>query len=1089
MNTCRFFLLATVFMAGFATTCMADDTEIFFNLDDESSVRPNLLFILDNSGSMDASVDTTPSYDAAQDYSGSYAGDKYYFRKKVCERVWWWTSCEWSNFYTMNVADSTCSYIDNGISSSGHLVGLRMAYRYRGSWEEFRTQNVSSQYDCQLDNDVDIDWTFYDRVDVYSANYLNYLESRTVTSSTRMEIVKEVAKDLVDSISGVNVGLMSFNKDGHARQGGRILVPIANVDDNRTQFKTAVDALGPDTNTPLSETLFGAMRYFSGGAPFLDGNPVAGTVDESGEYVSPIGQSCQANNIIFLTDGEPTCDGASRCAGADSDLNEDIQSQAAMEAVVGDCVGNCLDEIAAYMQENDLSGSFDGKQTVTTYTVGFHTNQELLSNAAQSGGGAYRVAEDAAGLQDVFEDFVRSVLAVNTTFVAPGIAVNTFNRLNHLDSLYFSVFQPDISPLWDGNLKRYRLGSNGKIYDVNSSEAVDPTTGFFKAGSQSWWSPSADGPVVAAGGVASQQPSDNTVRKVITNATATTLLTDASNAVSIANIDNLPKELFGDSAMLDGLHQKLINWTRGLDAQDEDGDGQTDDVRQFVADPLHSVPHLVIYGKSSEDVDAPESADDLDTTVFFGDNQGFIHAVNGNTGETYFSFIPKDLLRNQQVLMENSNSVTQRVYGMDGSIISWSHDENDDGEISADDGDKVFIYSGMRRGGRNYYALDVTDRQSPELLWEIKGGSGSFAELGQSWSRPVKTKLRTGKNTVREVVVFSGGYDPAQDDVTVRTADSMGRAVFIVDASTGELIWWAGPVDSGADLELNDMLYSIPSSPKVLDVTGDGTMNQIYVGDMGGQIWRFDFRNNESNGSLIATGGVIAELAGDDTANNRRFYHAPDLFGLKVDGKRYLGLLIGSGWQAHPLNKAIDDRIYMLRIADMIDPPGLSAGAVSYSSVKVTESDLFDTTDNLIAEGTTAQQDEARLALAAAKGWYIRLTRDGEKILSASQTIAGQVFITSYEPQRSVGSCLPSSGTSRLYHLNVADGTAVVNYNGLGDDDELTKEDREVLLSTLGLPPDPQRMRVDGKDIICVGAECMPVDSVTGVIETYWYEE
>ena len=52
--------------------------------------------------------------------------------------------------------------------------------------------------------------------------------------------------------------------------------------------------------------------------------------------------------------------------------------------------------------------------------------------------------------------------------------------------------------------------------------------------------------------------------------------------------------------------------------------------------------------------------------------------------------------------------------------------------ILSDSGDHVYLYTGMRRGGSNYYALDVTDRNNPELLWTIQGGSGDFAELGQS---------------------------------------------------------------------------------------------------------------------------------------------------------------------------------------------------------------------------------------------------------------------------------------------------------------------------------------------------------------------
>ncbi|MFB2351136.1 hypothetical protein, partial [Priestia megaterium] len=94
------------------------------------------------------------------------------------------------------------------------------------------------------------------------------------------------------------------------------------------------------------------------------------------------------------------------------------------------------------------------------------------------------------------------------------------------------------------------------------------------------------------------------------------------------------------------------------------------------------------------------------------------------------------------------------------------------------------------------------------------------------------------------------------------------------DATTGERLWWAGPAGSKADLELADMKYSIPATPAVIDINGDGLADQLYVGDMGGQVWRVDFWHGK-NADDFATAGVIASLAGDDAASNRRFYHTP----------------------------------------------------------------------------------------------------------------------------------------------------------------------------------------------------------------------
>ena len=110
----------------------------------------------------------------------------------------------------------------------------------------------------------------------------------------------------------------------------------------------------------------------------------------------------------------------------------------------------------------------------------------------------------------------------------------------------------------------------------------------------------------------------------------------------------------------------------------------------------------------------------------------------------------------------------------------------------------------------------------------------------------------------------------------------------MVDALTGELLWSAGP--SGTDLNNNRMVHSIPATVTVLDTDSDGFSDRMYVGDMGGQVWRFDITNGNARDSLVA-GGVIASVGSHDeatheTINNRRFYNAPDVAAIQQPGAR-----------------------------------------------------------------------------------------------------------------------------------------------------------------------------------------------------------
>ncbi|GHD48521.1 type IV pilus assembly protein PilY1 [Marinobacter persicus] len=923
---------------------------------------------------------------------------------------------------------------------------------------------------------------------------------------SRLQVVKDVTNSLIDDMSGVNVGLATFNIEEDVDcpwygtcwakyRGSKILSPPMDVDvqANVNSLKLTVNDLQAGGSTPMAEALTEVGRYFKGETPYYDFDPIDEVMN--GEvYDSPVKYQCQKNYVVFLTDGEPQSD------DSDSFISDYIGEKCGTESS-GDENDNCLDEVAGYLSSGDLFNNLEGRQFVTTSTVGFHTNQQLLSDTADSGGGSYYLASDESGLSAAFDDFYQAVRAQGTTYVSPGVAVNTFDRLNHLNTLYYALFQSDLGAIWNGNLKRYKLevreGADGQeravVVDVNGNEAIDDTTGFFKDSAKSWWSPVVDGPNVGLGGAASQLSDDVPTRNVFSNlASNRSDLSDTQNQL-LENNNNLTKSDFGMPGMSDDDFQKLVRWTRGVDVNDDDGDQSTSDSRKFLADPLHSVPQLVIYS-------ADQDVNQQDTTVFYGDNQGFIHAIDGNSGGSYFSFIPRELLDNQSALM-NSTDASDKVYGMDGSVVKWSYDAENDGEIGSSSEDFVRIFSGMRRGGKSYYALDVTDRTSPELMWSITGGvdGSDYEELAQSWSTPVKAKFADGT----DVLVFGGGYDEQQDDVNVRTEDSEGRALFIADAETGERLWWAGPKGSGADLELSSMNYSIPASPKVLDINGDGLFDQIYVGDMGGQIFRFDVvvtQTNNKKSEIAITGGRIANLSSSQSGlneteeeSNRRFYHSPDLFGIKIGARRELGLVIGSGYQAHPLDTDVKDRLYMLRIPDVsappIDPDDPNEERVDYGE-PITEDDLYDATDNLIQDGESEEVrgDEAA-KLAGSKGWFIRLDNPGEKVLSESTTVNNEIFFTTYEPKASDDPCLPATGTSRLYHVSAFNGVAVRNYDGLGSDDELTRQDRYMTLSTAGLPPSAQRMRVDDTDVICVGTECETIDTVQGVVETYWYED
>ena len=259
--------------------------------------------------------------------------------------------------------------------------------------------------------------------------------------------------------------------------------------------------------------------------------------------------------------------------------------------------------------------------------------------------------------------------------------------------------------------------------------------------------------------------------------------------------------------------------------------------------------------------------------------------------------MPKKLLSNLNDIYEDASSYTH-VYGLDGDLVVRTVNDS-----------TTYLYMGMRRGGNSYYALDVSTKASPTVLFEIAGGTTGFEKLGQTWSRPVVSKVKIG-STTKNVLIFGGGYDEDQDSKTVRSADNIGNAVYIVDADTGALLWTAS--NAGADLNMAEMTYSIPARIAVVDRDNDDLADHLYVTDMGGQLFRIDLYNGES-GSDFAKGGLLADFGGASAVDARRQYYSADVAEISLANEHYYAVALGTGYRAHPLNTTIQDKFYMVK--------------------------------------------------------------------------------------------------------------------------------------------------------------------------------
>ena len=798
------------------------------------------------------------------------------------------------------------------------------------------------------------------------------------------------------------------------------------------------------------------------------------------QYKSPISDICQGNNIVLLTDG----------IANHNDSEALIKSYIPTAACAASGADEeCVRDLVDWMHTQDMSVPFSGDQTVNTYTIGFNFSGQLLRDMATLGGGKFYQANTSNELANVFKAIITDILARTTSFATPSLSVNAFNRLFHRNDVYFSLFKPNARALWAGNTKKYQLCQStangcvlGEILDANGVPAIGSDNRILDL-AESFWSGIADGNEVEVGGAGNEIPPSST-RRVFTYTDvsappADETLDQAINEVTDGNTA-ITKNLLGDALMSNAERTALIGWIRGQDVDDEDGDADVVENRYAFHDPLHSSPVAVTYGGTV-----------LDPVIklFVGTNDGGLRMLNAITGGEEWIFYPQMVMPRQRTL--RANPTGNHMFGIDGTPSIWMNDENSDGIVDPGldqngDGIKEFVkvFVGMRRGGDNYYALDATPSVatgplsiplsttdiSPRLLWRIEGNSTQFPRLGQTWSRPKVTQLRMGttvpgETVLKTVLVFAGGYDDIQD--TAFTPNGLGNAIYVVDAETGARLFWISGAGHGGTqgVLVPDMSYPIPSDVAMFDSNADGTTNRLYVGDTGGQVWRVDFApdTGPAAGMKAVVGKFASVSDGADPADQRKIFYPPDIVqvtdSLYSSNIRYDMVTFVTGDRSHPLETSARNRLYAMRdlhVAplvdglplDLTDDDGLADGYTTVQGETLAlAGDLFD---------VTTVNDPSGLDLASlqtARGFHLDLTGSGEKGLAPPVVLAGTVYFTTYLPDGVISStsCALAEGAGLLYAINVLNGAAVFNWDGVGSAVSLAASDRTYTLGG-GIP-------------------------------------
>jgi len=827
----------------------------------------------------------------------------------------------------------------------------------------------------------------------------------------RIDIARNVIFDFLDdnddgAVDGnddtslnVRLGYMRFrsigaadNDDGDPFNGNiKIFRGVTEIGSQYSGIwgKVSESTETPSGCTPLGATLVEAKKYFK-------------------DYVNPndTAIACRKKFIIFITDGNDTvaCNGDCSEDAVDMWKRRMLTVQRAKEAYdagiqvfavgFGGAMPDHLKKSLNWVAKH--GGTFNPDPHVPKTADNYNITDYLPSDnnvclltsdigdpAKFNISGYAFLAENASELSKALKTIISYIKEQSFSFTAPTVpAVRLIDEEDNV--IYISSFFPTGTPFWKGNLKKYKLNGEGILpLDSEGNPIV----------SDSLW-----GTVF-----------DPILRKEVATGAGDKLKTIAPDSRKIFTVknsiltsfeySNLTNEDLGVTS--DSERANLINHIRGIDAFDVNGNGNKTETREWkLGDIFHSNP--VIVGSPSKFF-AEEGFSGLGgfyeknkgrkKVIIVGANDGMLHAFDASNGVELWAFIPNTLLKTLNSMK------TAHTYYVDGSpkVADVWFDSNNDNKKAADEWRTVLV-CGLRKGGKHYFALDITDTLNPKYLWEFPSPNKNYnygdivSKLGQSWSDPAigKIKIEQGGDLVEKWVAFiGGGFDPYDQKKGAEAIN--GNVFFVIDIMTGEII----KEFSGLFL----MRHSFPAPPTALDTNSDGYVDKVYIGDLGGQMWVFDVSfDGISKKSNSQWNGIRLFKAPLEPFEKHNSYYQP---AVAFDRYGIPWVYFGTGDRENPTDTTNpQERFYAVMDDGKGDYPRL-------------ENDLRDVT-NLF----TFSPDRTR------KGWYIKLERTGqrlEKVLGKPTVFNKLLYFTTYFYNDKADPC-SVAGDARLYVVEYVSG-------------------------------------------------------------------
>jgi len=1026
------------FLIAIPPVALADDTELF-----TTSANPNVLLMLDTTGSMADSASGTPVGDLDGDAASNTKMDILW---KV---VYTLLNADLSQpSYTFDTVTVTCSLnnarrwgsttIDTNISSSrtyqyveanncavtpssvsSNPWNLLPGSTTSGGTVRIGSGGQSENMTYATRSSGAPDRFYFTSAKSFSRTYnQGSLISFSYSLSGSALFPENYPTTHTEAMSPDFLNNLSVGDDNTllARLGLMTFTTNSSASAVQINIRNQISSTAPNSPpfTPSYRNIWSSVTNY---AYALGGTPTAQALRSAQSFFSTAynsSQVCRPNFAVLVTDGEDTM-GGSPSGGTGNGYGPDYYCGGSFNPDGKSCGGQ-MGQVArnnAVIQE--AANLVSSNPSVKLFTVGVGISDTTADKAVQRE--VLRRAAEQTNAQASNAQYTAIGASGDNTSRGAGRAffATDAESLSYALRVAFHQMSLGTYSFTAPTVASVRMTDRNYVYKASFAPASPPAT--FWNGSMQAGTINADNTVTwlwdADNGLKGTSASS---RRIYTSDNTWTRqdFTTAYITPAMLTVDN------------NSVRDDVVNYVRGVG---HDNNAKLGDI--FHSKPVVVGPPSLFYFDEGYSTGGTSSFVNLKAqrkrVVYVGTNDGMLHAflsgtyVSGSydagTGEELFGYVPYNLLEHLAEFLPGD--LTKHGYYADSSprVADVWIDTNSNGSKESSEWRTVLI-SGFRKGGYGYFALDVTDPPTstdytnfPKVLWEYTDS----ANVGESWSEPFIGKVKvTDGSTVRDrwVAIFGGGVGTG----------NVGRSLVVLDIATGHALKTFTSSDG-----INNV---IPASPAaVLDA--NGYIKFVYVADLAGSVYKFNLLNPATVSSFSVSPGSPPTVTGTQWTVNRIFqpasggqpvYHRIESAAIN-ETSRYL--FFGTGNQESPISDGGAGKFYAIVDTD-------SSTSLIQESVPGT---LANLTGNL-GTGT---------ASSTVNGWYVNLasinnstantvdtnTHAAEKVLSDPVVFYNNVYFTTFTPNPA-DPC-NGGGIARVYGINIYNATAgLASFAGYG---------------------------------------------------------